>query len=91
MIDETEKTMDDCVSKCKQEHAQYTSAQLLDKLAKMLSMSQLEAHEKFGDLLHAGLVTELCHQICVLGYGAPLEVSKKKDDGGAPNLTFDPD
>ena len=91
MIDETEKALDDSVVKCKQEHAKFTSAQLLNKLATLLSLSEHQAQEKFGKLLHAGLVEQLCHHICVPGYGAPLEVTKQKDDGGAPNLTHDPD
>lgn len=89
MVNETEIAMDDCLAKCKQEHAQCTSAQLLDKLANMLSLSQTEATEKFGHLLHAGLVAELCHQICVPGYGASLEVDKKAG-GESPDLTHDP-
>jgi hypothetical protein len=90
VIDETENATDDCVAKCKQEHEEYTSAQLLDKLATMLSLNQLQVEEKFGHLLHAGLVIELCHQICVPSYGASLVVGKTKDDGGAPDLTLDP-
>lgn len=90
MIDETENATDDCVAKCKQEHEGYTSAQLLGKLATMLSLNQPQADEKFGHLQHAGLVVELCHQICVPGYGTPLMVGKKKDDGGTPDLTLDP-
>lgn len=90
MIDESKDATGDCVAKCKQEHDGYTSAQLLSKLATMLSLNQLQVEEKFGHLLHAGLVVELCHQICVPGYGASLVVGKKKDDGGAPDLTLAP-
>jgi hypothetical protein len=87
--DEAENAIDDCVAKCPQVHERCTSAQLLDKLALKLSLSQDQVKETFERLLHAGLVAKLCHQVCVPGYGAPLEVAKE-DGAESSDLTHNP-